>query len=118
MYEYGASGTTARAVDGDTLDLDIDLGFRLTSRQRVRLLGCNAPEHNAPGGTEATAFTTAWLASRPALIVHTVLDRGDKYGRLLARVIGSDGSDLTGALLAAGHAVGWDGHGRRPTVGV
>ena len=114
MYEYAAA--PVRAVDGDTLDLDVDLGFRITTRQRVRLLGCNAPEHNAPGGAEATAFTAAWLAVRPSVTVHTVLDREDKWGRLLARVIGPDGADLTGALLAAGHAVQWDGRGPRPAA--
>ena len=43
MYEYPA--TIDRVVDGDTIDVDIDLGFSIIlKKQRVRLLGINAPE--------------------------------------------------------------------------
>ena len=43
MYEYPA--TINRVVDGDTIDVDIDLGFSIIlKKQRVRLLGINAPE--------------------------------------------------------------------------
>ena len=42
MYEYKAK--LVRVVDGDTIDCEIDLGFDITVRQRVRFAGINAPE--------------------------------------------------------------------------
>lgn len=42
MYEYKA--ILKRVVDGDTIDLIIDLGFRMTTEQRIRLKGINTPE--------------------------------------------------------------------------
>jgi Kyanoviridae endonuclease len=42
MYEYKA--TLDRVVDGDTLDLIIDMGFKMTTNQRIRLANINTPE--------------------------------------------------------------------------
>jgi micrococcal nuclease len=41
--------TVAKVVDGDTVDLDLDLGFSITLRQRVRLIGVDAPELRSQG---------------------------------------------------------------------
>jgi len=43
MYQYKIK-QIVKVIDGDTVDVDIDLGFNLTIRQRVRLKGINAPE--------------------------------------------------------------------------
>ncbi len=58
-YDYAV--TVARVVDGDTLDLDVDLGFYLRSRLRFRLLGIDAPERGQPGYAEAMAAVRTWL---------------------------------------------------------
>lgn len=42
MYEYKAN--LDRVVDGDTLDVDVDMGFKITTNQRIRLGGLNTPE--------------------------------------------------------------------------
>ena len=101
-----------RVIDGDTLDVLCDAGFRNYRTERVRLLGVNTPELKGatrPAGLAAAGYVTSWLGLVPAdqewpLIVQTA--RGDAFGRWLARVWRrSDGRELNADLLAAGHAV-------------
>lgn len=54
MYKYRAR--LVRCVDGDTADLDIDLGFYLTARMRCRLIGVDTPERGKPDYKKATAM--------------------------------------------------------------
>lgn len=92
-----------RVVDGDTVDLKLDLGFRLTTTQRFRLLGIDTPERGEVDGHTATRFVEEWLSAAPAdLTVHTY--KTDKYGRWLAEVERASGALLTQELLAAGLA--------------
>lgn len=110
MYEYSAR--LLRVVDGDTLDVDVDLGFNIHTKQRVRLLGINCPEHGTIAGDDATAFTRAWIAEHgPDLTLRTVLDRKEKYGRLLGTVV-ANAHILNIDLVTAGLAVDYTG-GRR-----
>jgi endonuclease YncB( thermonuclease family) len=48
--------TAVRVIDGDTLICRVDLGFNVDVNVTVRLHGVNAPEHNRPGGKDATRF--------------------------------------------------------------
>jgi endonuclease YncB( thermonuclease family) len=110
MYVYAAR--LSRVVDGDTLDVLADLGFHIQIHERVRLLGVNCPEHGSPAGDAATAFTTQWLAENgPDLILRTELDKTEKYGRILGTIT-AGARTLNADLVAAGHAVDYDG-GRR-----
>lgn len=110
MYTYAAR--IERVIDGDTIDLTIDLGFRIRLTQRIRLLNVNCPEHGTPEGNAATAFTTAWLAEHaPDLTVRTVKDRQDKYGRILGTLM-AGARILNDDLTAAGHATPYDGRSR------
>jgi micrococcal nuclease len=110
MYVYGAR--VLRVVDGDTIDTLVDLGFGITLMQRIRLLGINCPEHGTPEGDAATAYTTAWVAEHgPEFTLRTVLDKREKFGRILGIVM-AGARTLNDDLLAAGHAVPYDG-GRR-----
>ncbi|WP_210594822.1 thermonuclease family protein [Streptomyces scabiei] len=112
MYLYVCRAVTV--VDGDTLDVDVDLGFGVWTRQRIRLLGVNAPEHGTPDGDAATAFTADWLRQHAAeLTLRTT--KKEKYGRYLGAVL-SGARSLNDDLVTAGHAVPYDG-GRR-TIGV
>lgn len=107
MYEYAARALTV--IDGDTLDVDVDLGFNIHSKQRIRLLGVNCPEHGTLAGDNATAYTNQWIAQNgPALTIQTVKDRREKFGRLLARVIAASRA-LNDDLVTDGHAVAYDG---------
>jgi micrococcal nuclease len=100
-------------VDADTYDLDIDLGFEIRVRQRVRLLGLNTPEKNTAEGKAANTWATDWFAQHgPDLVVET--HRKEKYGRWLATITAADGACLNTDLLDAGQAAPYDGHGPRP----
>jgi endonuclease YncB( thermonuclease family) len=113
VYEYAAR--TVKVVDGDTLDLDISLGFNIHTKQRIRLLGVNCAEHGTPAGDDATAFTKAWVEQHgPDLTVRTLLDRREKYGRILG-TIAAGPRTLNQDLITGGHAVDYDGGRRLPT---
>lgn len=88
MYEYRAR--LVRVIDGDSLVLDIDLGFDVWMCNRnVRLLGYNAPEIRGPErpmGLLAKKRLEQLLADRPEFTIATYKDRGDKYGRYLVDV--------------------------------
>jgi micrococcal nuclease len=112
MFLYTA--TEVNVVDGDTLDVQLDLGFGVFTRQRVRLLGLNAAEHGTELGDQATAFAKEWVQKHSAdLTVRTQKDKKEKFGRYLATVLAGD-ADLGQALIDAGLAVPYDGHGPRP----
>lgn len=82
MYTYKAK--LLRVVDGDTVDLEIDLGFSITVRERFRLNHVDTPERGTPGANEASAFVNEYLESRE-LVVQTEKGK-DKYGRYLATI--------------------------------
>lgn len=70
-------------VDGDTLDIEVDLGFSVKVTHRFRLLGVNTPERGKPGYTEAKAFLQT---SVDAGISHIEVTKVEKYGRYLVTV--------------------------------
>ena len=59
-YEYRAK--LVRCVDGDTADLEIDLGFYMTAKIRGRLLGVDTPERGQPDYKKATAMLENLIA--------------------------------------------------------
>lgn len=113
MYEYAAR--LIRVVDGDTVDLELDLGLDIRFRQRVRLYGLNAPEHGSPAGEAATTFVRAWFEDVGELfLVQTRKDKREKYGRYLGVILSPSMHSLNDALIQEGHAFPWDGLGARP----
>lgn len=112
-------------IDGDTLDLRIELGFHITHRARIRLAGVNTPETRSPYQTErdaaleASQHVASWCAVRAEqLLVKTMKDGRDKFGRLLATLIDqATGETLQDSLLAAGLAVPYDGQTKRKAWG-
>jgi len=96
-FWYGAK--VLNVVDGDTVDLMIDLGFNVHHKIRVRLFGVNAPESRTKDASEkemglkAKSFTKDWLDRHQWVFVNTIPDKNDKYGRILARVYSSDKVD-------------------------
>lgn len=103
-----------RVVDGDTVILDIDLGFNTWRRyESFRLIGCNARERSTAGGPEAHANLQTLLPVGAWVSLTSV--RPDKYGgRYDARIYLPDGRDLTQVLIDSGWAAPWDGRGPRP----
>ena len=100
------NATLLRVVDGDTLDLEIDLGMSVSVKERVRLIGINTPE--TFGVKQDSAEYQAGTIARKELdalfdltrtvtfyvVVETFKDRKEKYGRYLANVYAV--GDLTG----------------------
>lgn len=117
MYEYRAS--VLRVVDGDTLDMSVDLGFRVYQQMRLRLLGVDTPERGQPGYAEAMRFVEDWVWKAGVyVLVETRKDKADKYGRYLAvvRVLveAVPTQSLNDALLGSGLAVEYEGGTRTP----
>ena len=85
MYEYKVK-EVLRVVDGDTIDVLIDLGFDLTKKERVRVSGVDTPECRTKDaqekalGKQASAFAERWF-SEGEIIVRT--EKDGKYGRML-----------------------------------
>lgn len=103
---YRYSAIVRRIVDADTIDLDVDCGFRAwRMRERFRLAGINAPEMRGPqrqAGQAARAWLEAALPIGSAVVIESAKDP-DVFGRWIAR-IWHDGTCLNDALVEAGHA--------------
>jgi micrococcal nuclease len=101
-----------RVVDGDTVELDFDLGFRISHRHVVRLADIDCPElrgPSRPAGSAARSFTDTWCKEHPIVMVLTEKadSPSDKYGRFVATLWpkSGNGRTLNDALVEAGHAV-------------
>lgn len=105
-----------RTIDGDTFLANIDCGFGIYTRQRIRLRGINAPEKNTDAGLRAKRFVEGQLAACPFVILRT--HKSDKYDRYLADVfyqpdtadpvtIANSGTYLNQELLDRRQAVLW-----------
>lgn len=116
MYEYWAKVVSVH--DGDTITVDIDLGFNTWLRgQRLRLAGISALELSMPGGREARinlmrelpAGTTVKIASLKADIDPAAVTSFDRY---VVTVWAAGRGDLGDELVAEGWAVRWDGRSK------
>lgn len=112
MYEYTA--TVERVLDADTIDADVDLGFSVHRKERLRLFGLNAPEKGTVEGREATEWLKAQLPIGSQITIRTQKDKTEKFGRMLATIILPNNVDLNAQLIELGLAVSWDGKGQRP----
>jgi micrococcal nuclease len=104
MYEYKA--TVKRVIDGDSLVLDIDLGFYMFMNEtKIRLYGLDTPEMNSEDpllrlqAVLATRYLYDNLPVGSKVTIKTILDKREKYGRLLATIITQDGFNLNDGLL-------------------
>lgn len=113
MYEYKAQ--VVRVIDGDTLEMDVDLGFHTKMRHRFRLLGVDTPELNSKVASERETALKAKAFTEQAVNGTTVVirtEKADSFGRWLATVIYKvDGADknLSEELLKNGLAVVFKG---------
>jgi micrococcal nuclease len=95
-----------RVVDGDTLIMDLDLGWKIWRMgERCRLSGINAPELDVVEGGLARQFVEDVCLIAHAADEVTFVSRSlDKYGRPLGIVRLADGRILNDLILSAGHA--------------
>jgi len=110
MYEYKA--IVRRWVDGDTVDVDIDLGFGLVySNQRVRLYGIDAYETRTRDleekrrGLDAKSFVEDVAPIGSEIILKTYKE--GKYGRILGEIF-VEGKNLNSWLTHEGHATRYE----------
>jgi micrococcal nuclease len=82
-FTYAAE--VIRWVDGDTVDVSVDLGFRTYSRQRLRLYGIDTPERGQRNYVEARAFAEGYAPVGATVVVKT-FKTPEKFGRFLALV--------------------------------
>ena len=110
-----------RVVDGDTIDVTIDLGFDLLKKERVRIAGVDTPEKRTRDKEEKVLGidATNWMKSKlegaikggEELIIRTELKGGvGKYGRLLGWLyINDDIVSLNEQMIKEGYAWDYDG---------
>ena len=110
-----------RVVDGDTIDVSIDLGFDLIKKERVRIAGVDTPEKRTRDleekalGIDATNWMKKNLEDTidgdDELIIRTELQGGvGKYGRLLGWLyVGDDDVSLNEQMITEGYAWAYDG---------
>lgn len=112
LYMYRAK--LIRCVDGDTVDLEVDLGFRTSMKDRFRVYGINTPERGQPGYKEATVRIEQLILDEEArndgwLYIHTHKDDRGKYGRWLCTFIRPPQLGWVGSInqqmIDEGHAV-------------
>ena len=121
MYEYRC--TIVRWVDGDTVDVQVDLGFTVTANQRVRLAGIDTPEMHSQNVEERASaglsrFYAQSLAPVGAVVqIATAKARADdKYGRWLAKITLPDGRDVALTMIQGGYGKPYDGGKKEPSA--
>lgn len=110
MYEYRAK--ILRWVDGDTVDVDIDLGFGVWMRkQRVRLYGVNTPESRTRDleekklGLAAKEYVKGLAPVGSSVVIKTTKGKETgKYGRILGTVMIDEETSVNQLLVENGHA--------------
>jgi len=118
LFFYRAE--VVNVIDGDTLDLLVDLGFNIHHSIRVRLNGVNTPESRTSDikekelGLKAKDFTKDWTVRHPVVYVSTVKDKKEKFGRILAQVYSDQDKTacLNEDLIGSGYARAYSGEKR------
>ena len=112
MYEYKIKVT--RVVDGDTVDAELDLGFNIIYKERIRLMGIDTPESRTRNkvekklGLKSKARLKELISEHKGNIILTTAKEGKgKFGRILGSLVISDNgveANLNDIMIAEGHA--------------
>jgi micrococcal nuclease len=116
MYEYYVK-KVENVVDGDTIDVLIDLGFDIIFASRVRLAGIDTPESRTKDlaekalGLEAKEYLKKHLKDAKSVIIKTEkMDSSEKYGRILGWVyVDGNTISLNDMMINDGYAWGYLG---------
>ena len=121
MYEYRCK--VVHIVDGDTVDVDIDLGFGVwMKKQRIRLYGIDTPESRTRDleekkyGLAAKAYLTGMLDDEAGIILKTYKDKEGKFGRILGelwRITDFADQSINEYLIEKHHAVRYFGQSKK-----
>ena len=116
MYEYFVK-EVKNVVDGDTIDVIIDLGFDILFASRVRLAGIDTPESRTTDkaekalGIEAKEYLKKQLKDAKSVVIRTEkMDSSEKYGRILGWVyINGESESINNKMINDGYAWGYLG---------
>ena len=116
MYEYFVKEVT-KVVDGDTIDVIIDLGFDIMFSSRVRLAGIDTPESRTRDkaekilGLESKEYLKKNLRdAKPVVIKTEKMNSSEKYGRILGWLyINDDTESINDKMINDGYAWGYLG---------
>jgi micrococcal nuclease len=116
MYEYFVK-EVKNVVDGDTIDVVIDLGFDILFASRVRLAGIDTPESRTTDkdekalGIEAKEYLKKCLKDAKSVVIRTEkMDSSEKYGRILGWVyVNGESESLNNKMINDGYAWGYLG---------
>jgi len=123
MYEYRVNVT--RVVDGDTVDVDIDLGFGVWLKdERVRIMGIDTPESRTRDKVEkkfglASKARLKELLGKKSVLKTQVSKKGEdmkgKFGRILGDFVAPDGRLVTEIMTEGGYCVPYFGGSKEDT---
>jgi micrococcal nuclease len=116
MYEYYVR-EVKNVVDGDTIDVIIDLGFDILFSSRVRLAGIDTPESRTTDkaekalGLEAKEYLKKHLKDAKSVVIRTEkMDSSEKYGRILGWVyVNGESESVNNKMINDGYAWGYLG---------
>jgi micrococcal nuclease len=116
MYEYFVKNVT-NIVDGDTIDVVIDLGFDIMFASRVRLAGIDSPESRTKDkaekilGLESKEYLKKQLKDSKSVVIKTEkMNSSEKYGRILGWIyVNGDTVSLNDKMINDGYAWGYLG---------
>ena len=116
MYEYYVKEVT-KVVDGDTIDVILDLGFDILFKSRVRLAGIDTPESRTKDlqekklGLEAKDYLKHAIDAATHVVIKTEkLNSSEKYGRILGWVyLDGSGNSINNEMIEKGYAWGYLG---------
>ena len=123
MYEYRVK--VLRVVDGDTVDVDIELGFGVVlANERVRIMGVDTPESRTSDDVEklfglASKNRLKDLLGEVAILKTQISKDGEdmkgKFGRILGDFVAPDGRMITEIMIEEGHCVPYFGGSKEDT---
>jgi len=116
MYEYFVK-EVVKVIDGDTIDVVIDLGFDIMFASRVRLAGIDTPESRTADkyekalGLESKKYLEARIKAAKNVVIKTEkLDSSEKYGRILGWIyLDGEGNSVNHEMIEKGYAWGYLG---------
>tara|TARA_B100001057_G_scaffold272417_2_gene272767 strand:+ start:354 stop:776 length:423 start_codon:yes stop_codon:yes gene_type:complete len=117
MYEYSVK--VVKVIDGDTVDVDIDLGFGVwIHKERVRLHGIDTPESRTSDATEkvfglkAKAFLEKWVTAGDVTLRTKTYDAKGKFGRILGELWYAGENNINQKMIDEHHAVAYHGQSK------
>jgi len=116
MYEYFVR-EVKNVVDGDTIDVIIDLGFDILFSSRVRLAGIDTPESRTTDktekalGLEAKEYLKKQLKDAKSVVIRTEkMNSSEKYGRILGWIyVNGESESINNKMINDGYAWGYLG---------